>query len=487
MRRSIVKKIILILIFLILSHQPCIGSLLPVGKIEYEFVYDRLERQEALEPDLFDFQLGPYRDNDGSFRFGPFEYLRRPAPGKLTVFSFVGEDFYSAKAQSAQGYESLRGGFSAVPMEKLFVYGNFLLDESRAEDETYTGKKWRGLAGGVEQAFACFRAGPMEITLGRFASFWGPRNSLVLASHVALDGLAYKYRWGRLVLSYRLARLDGLSPEQDSVEQFENRFLAAHRLDIHFSTRFRLGLFETIVFGGPGRQVDLVYLNPIVFFHADQLNDGVDDNTLLGFDFTFVPRGGLKLFGQLLVDDFQIEKESQSDQEPDQYGLIAGAQWAEVMPQTDLALEYSRVTNWTFNQAHPRNRFLFNGDLIGGALGNDYDLWQVTVKRWLSGDMALSLNLSGLRRGEGRVIDPWTAPWLEIEGEYSEPFPTGVVEKSRSLSLGFAGFLFDHFFLDVEGGARWVDSYRHVDGDKRTLPFVRLKVSTFLFSSISVE
>ncbi len=48
-------------------------------------------------------------------------------------------------------------------------------------------------------------------------------------------------------------------------------------------------------------------------------------------------------------------------------GSMAGCYLANFAPQWDLNLEYSRVTNWTFNQALPRNRYLFKNELISAA------------------------------------------------------------------------------------------------------------------------
>lgn len=484
--RSLIKRILLVLLFLILPTIAAAVSLLPVGKIEYDFVYDRLEREEARSLTDYSFQLGPY-DASSGLSFGPFAYLSDIPRNKLVLFSRAEEDFYSAQRQSPSGFESVRGGVAASPVERLFVYGNFVLDERKAEDEFYTGKKWRGLAGGVEEAFLYFRWRQFEITSGRFASFWGPRNSLILAPTNPLDGFEYNFHWGRLALSYRLAKLDGLSPEDDGVEQFENRFLAAHRLDIRLSGSLRLGVFESVVYGGPGRQIDLLYLNPIVFFHADQLNEGVNDNSLMGLDVMYRPRAGIRLYGQLLVDDFQVEKESQGDQEPDQYGMIAGVHFVDLRPSLDLRFEYQRVTNWAFNQLLPRNRYLLNTDLIGGASGNDYELLTAGCERWFGDDLRLSGNFAYRLQGEGRVTDDWTAPWLEAEGDYDEPFPSGVVEKTRSTWLGFKGFIKDHFFVDIEAGVHWFDNHNHTYGEDESQTFARVRISSFFSTPVKVD
>jgi hypothetical protein len=302
-----------------------------------------------------------------------------------------------------------------------------------------------------------------------------------------MDGLAYTYRLGRLALSYRLARLDGLSPERDGVDQFVNRYLAGHRLDAHLGYGLRVGVFETVIFGGAGRSVDFFYLNPIIFFHSSQLNEGMDDNTFLGFDFTYKPTGGLKIYGQLLVDDFQIENELPGDQEPNEIALQIGFYKLNLMAGVDIRAEYERVTNRTFNQIFERNRYLYHGQLISGARGNDYDKINLSADRWLSEFRLVKVNLSYLRQGEGRVSGDWTEPWLDSTGTYSEPFPTGTVWKTLHLSAGFNGFISEFAFVSFEAGIELHKNYLHIIRQSKELPFANLKISLFIFSPVSIK
>ena len=484
---SIIKRILLVLIFLILPAALGAEGVLPVGSAEFEFIYDRLEHADAHSLDKFNWSLGPYPLDSTRGLLGPFSWLRDLDSRRLALFSCAQEDFHAAKASRAQGFESFHGGLAARPLEQVFAYGRFSLDEQLAEDPAYGGKKWRGLAGGIDDAFVQVRLGNFSGTIGRFASFWGPRSSLVLASGSSMDGLACAYTWGRLTLSYRLARLDGLNPEDDEVTQFENRFLAAHRLDLHLSDRIRLGFFESAIFGGPGRQVELYYLNPILFFHASQLNDGTDDNTLLGFDYTIKPGRGLKIYGQVLVDDYQVDDHAQSDREPNQVGWITGFYAADIVPGLDLKTEYARVPNWTFNQPLPRNRYLYKDEPIGAAPGNDYDRMDLALLRWFGPELFTAARFSRHRQGEGAPTADWTAPWLEIEGEYSEPFPTGTVQTTTTMAAQLKGFLGNYFFVDLTAGVDWIDNFDHVSGDDRTVPFLRLTLSSFLSTRVAVD
>ncbi|HUV29551.1 MAG TPA: capsule assembly Wzi family protein [Acidobacteriota bacterium] len=487
MTASLMKKILPALLLFALGAQLSLAGVLPTGTSEYEFVYDRLERIDALTLDKYHYQLGPYRLDHQSFAFGPFQRLGEIEPARLELFTFAGEKFRAARRHHPQSFESLRGGIAGRPVRGVFVFGSFVLDEALARDEDYSGVKWRGLAGDVRQAFAHVRTGKLEMMVGRFASFWGIRNSLIFSRERWLDGLAYTFSWGRLALSYRLARLDGLSPDEDGVEQFENRYFAAHRLDIHLSRRLSVGLFETVLFGGPGRQIDLFYLNPLIFFHGSQLNDGANDNTTVGVDFRLKPGHGLKLYGQLLIDDLQVDSDTPSDKEPAEYGLVVGAYAADITRGLDVKMEYTRVTNWTFNQLLERNRYLVGRRLIGSALGNDYDLASVAVMRWFGAGTAAVVRLSYHRQGEGGVEDEWTEPWTLAEGDYSEPFPTGVVQSTTSTSLGIKSFLLDLAFVDLEIGVDWTKNVQHLQGALRTIPFVNVTISSFLFTSLNLE
>lgn len=487
MKNSLLKKFLLIILFLTFVSSGWTGGVIPAGRINYDLLYDQYERIDALSRDYFDYQLGPYTTDHPTLKPQPFSYLSPGSNKRLHFFSFAAEDFRSAKGSRGVGYETFRGGLTAQPHEKVFVYGNFLLDERQADDPTYTGKKYRGLAGGVEEAFAHITLGGFQITAGRFASFWGARNSLILSARNRLDGFGYTWRWGRIALSYRLAKLDGLNPDTDSVSQFENRYFAAHRLDVHITDWLRVAAFEGVVFGGPGRQIELNYLNPLIFFHSSQLNENVNDNTFMGFDCTVKPIEGLKLYGQLVVDDFQVDNSAQGDQEPSQFGLLLGGYYADVVPQFDLKVEYSRITNWTFNQPLERNRVVVQNDvLIGGALGNDYDLISLAVKRWFRSDLAANLHLGYLRQGEGSVTAEWTAPWLLVTGTYDERFPTGVVEKTFSFAGSVQGFMLNHFYVDATVGVDKITNYLNTDGDDRNLPFLQVRLSAFVDGAIDV-
>lgn len=471
----VIKKILslsLLLLFSSISAQ----TVLPLVSSEHYFVYDRLEREQIISGSLGELHLGSFSDFNYPWQFSSFSYLQNKDQNRLSLFGSATEDFSVTNNQRSEAFETLRGGLAGHPLKNLFLYANFDLDEKKAENPNYTGKKWRGLAGGVETAFVNFSFSKGYLRAGRFSSFWGIRKSLILSPSNQLDGLEYNLKWGRLSLSYRLAQLD-------SYRSFDNnlirRYLAAHRLDLFLAKNLRIGFFESVIFAGEGRTIDFNYLNPLLFFHSEQLNENIDDNTLLGFDASYIYRNKIYLYSQLLVDDFQIENKSSGDNEPNQYALRLGSKIIGIDNKIDLELVYTRVTNWTFNQPYGYNRYLFNDQPIGDVLGNDYDQLSLETKYWHKPKLSLGLLLDYLRRGEGRIDDLWEPVWISIE-DYSEPFPTGTVEKNLTAAFLAEGFVFDHFYFKLKAGLSKIENFSHIENNNEKISFINFSLSTFI-------
>jgi hypothetical protein len=410
----------------------------------------------------------------------------------VRFFSLTAERIQAERNSSPKDLALFMGGARYQLSEYFDALVLFNLDRAKAIDPDYTGKKWRGLAGDIETAALYFVKGNLAITLGRERVFWGPQPTNLILSETAepLDLLSARYRKGRLHFSFLFARLDESRP--DSVDFLrladrtfhDNRYLVGHRLDIRFHKSFRLGLFETVLFGGEGRPPELYYLNPLQFFHTAQLNEQEDDNTILGFDFTFLPWNSFGFFGQFIVDDFQIDKREQGDQEPNEWGLLIGAYKAGKAGSfsPDLKLEYVRITNRTYHQRDPRNRYLFRNKPLGHPLGPDSDSLSLMVRFWPSSRQNAELELAYRRHGEGSLYKPWDEPWQLVEGDYNEPFPTGVVEKSLLVAARMRGYVplsqytSDHLFATIDAGYGSIENRYNVAGQNASTLWLNFSV-----------
>ncbi|MFQ5824963.1 MAG: capsule assembly Wzi family protein, partial [bacterium] len=186
---------------------------------------------------------------------------------------------------------------------------------------------------------------------------------------------------------------------------------------------------------GPESNWELAFLNPFIFYHEVQLNGPVTGNTFGSVDFALYPFKNFSLFGEFLIDDIQLEKSIPADLEPNELGFILGIQITDPfkMSGTHFIAEYTRVANRTYNSFNPWEKFLHRQEPIGHFLGNDFDHWDVNINQWLYPGLQISIGFERIRRGEGRIQKEFDRPWLNftVEEGYSEPFPTGVVEKTN--------------------------------------------------------
>lgn len=519
-----IRKVSLVLLVgLVLSGTQLSAELLyPLGNDCFRFEYEQLYRQAIASGDIRLLPpTGPFffesakrlHDNvppmsHNFFNLDPVVADPSTEPDSqignpLRLFTISSETYQVMRRQSPDDLPSIIGGFAYRPGRYFGAVAYFNLDRAKAVDPDYNGKKYRGLAGDLETAAMTFKKNKISLIMGRTRIFWGPRPVNLLISETAqpLDLISASYETKRLALNFIFARLDDSHPDNIDSLRFpersfnDNRYLVGHRLDIKLHRRIRIGLFETVLYGGEGRPPELYYLNPMQFFHGAQLNEDQDDNTILGFDFSLMPGRGTNIYGQFIVDDFQIDDQSQSDQEPNELGLMVGLFKAGKIasPFPDLKFEYVRLTNRTYHQRDPRNRYLYRRDLIGHPLGPDADSVSLSARFWPDRLFSAEIELAYRRKGEGSIYKPWDEPWLLAAGDYSEPFPTGVVEKASLISVHLQGYpplgsyIRDHFFVSFSAGWGEIRNYLNIENNTETVAHLQGKISWLGFTDLAVD
>lgn len=483
------------------------GTIAPLGDNPFSLDYDILYRNGVMAQDFSRLpSTGPVttaykRKALGDDTTPLFDMFDIRQAGRVNLFALATERYRTTKDTRGNDVPWLIGGFSYHPQKYFSAVSFFKLDRTKALDPDYSGKKYRGLAGDLETSLLTFHKGKFSASLGRTRVFWGPQRVNLILSETAepLDLLSARYAQGRFSFNFIFARLDGSNPDAvDSANYPEatfndNRYLAGHRIDIRVHQRVRIGLFETVIYGGEGRPPELYYLNPLQFFHSAQLNEDENDNTILGFDFTVLLGKGTSVYGQLLVDDFQIDDASRGDNEPNELGLMLGlfkaGRVGTLIP--DIKAEYVRITNRTYHQREPRNRYLFRNKLIGHPLGPDADSVAVTFHFWPTRQFYAEIELAYRRHGEGSIHNSWDEPWTAVD-DYTEPFPTGTIEKSKLAAIRAGGYLpftsytKNHFYLSLDAGIGDIENYGNIPDLKKTTGYLDVSLTWLGFTSLNL-
>ena len=104
---------------------------------------------------------------------------------------------------------------------------------------------------------------------------------------------------GRRLFNGAGSPVDGVYPK---------KYLALHHLSLDVTSNLNIGVFESEIAGGPGRGLELQYLNPIIFYRAVEQQLGSADNAVLGLDFKWNIFHTAQLYGQVVLDEFKISE-----------------------------------------------------------------------------------------------------------------------------------------------------------------------------------
>ncbi len=132
---------------------------------------------------------------------------------------------------------------------------------------------------------------------------------------------------------------------------YPKKYLALHHLSLDITKNLNVGVFESEISGGPGRGLELQYLNPVIFYRAIEQQLGSADNALLGLDFKWNLFHTAQLYGQVVLDEFKIsEIRSGKGWWANKQAVQLGGKYLDVagLRNLDLQLEVNFVRPYTY-------------------------------------------------------------------------------------------------------------------------------------------
>jgi len=152
-----------------------------------------------------------------------------------------------------------------------------------------------------------------------------------------------------------------LTAERKNLDQvYPKKYLALHHLSFDVSDNFNIGVFESEVAGGPGRGLEIQYLNPVIFYRAIEQQVGSADNALLGLDYKWniLHRG--QLYGQLVLDEFKLsEIRSGKGWWANKQAVQVGGKLLDVagVRNLDLQVEFNYIRPYTYQHESPYTNY----------------------------------------------------------------------------------------------------------------------------------
>ena len=369
-------------------------------------------------------------------------------------YAYAGDDHRRFGADDGKGVALPFVGFQSG--RGLAAGVRFRLDTDGALVPDFNGRAWRsGSTGDTKNAYVLLQLGAADVFLGRDDLRWGASDNgtLLLSGYApAMDQAGLRLRLGPVTASTFFGNLDDMTLSAPTAQApgdtlpagtLIRRHITGHRIRWQVNRYVAVGAAEVVVYGGKDRGAEAEYLIPVSIYYATQWNSGKNDNILGAFTLELRPKSDMEVYGELLVDDFQIDNKSPGDKEPFEGGFLLGQRLYNPLglDGSMLRVEWARVEPYTFNQVLPWNRYLYKGQPLGFPLGPDAQSLDFEFRYWMSEQVTWSLFYRHEERGATRVGDPWPVP---VSGPTdTEPFPefdhvpTGVVQQRSRIATEF--------------------------------------------------
>lgn len=337
----------------------------------------------------------------------------------LTGARFSEEDFlnlakgYYGNFKFADRVElrpTLRTEFGFDIGNHLSLYTDATIDQTLKDDTLYTASSKFGLDALHQQAYVQYSDRYIDLTFGRDYLSWG-----------------YGENGTGLVC---------------------NRYFTGSRFEFNFGEKVFLGLYQAAVFGGPYSWINFENINPMCLNYETAANIHSEiSNNFLGVDFSVFWPKGFNIYGELMIDDWQVDHKAKGDLKPNLYAIQSGIRATNILQSfrisgTDVGLQYAMAGNRVYDEYNwsSYQKLLLRNYPIANPYGDDFWDLNFLLSQWLSYDWKVTLELTHLEHGSSNMYSFYTMPWLTdpavtVQTGYHEPFPYGVIRETNLIRL----------------------------------------------------
>ena len=303
-----------------------------------------------------------------------------------------------------------------------------------------------------------------ELFFGILDRNWGPsvvQGVLLSPNAYSMEHFAATIGSPGFQLQTWVAELD---QRPDSTGTLVNRYMIQNRIWIHPHGAWTAALEDAAVIAGPGRTLDLWYLNPasVTYFRAGtntEVNDFLDAD--------FERHAQVTLFGQFMLDDIQASRNGAANLKPTSFAWTLGAKGGARSAAMSWTLFYTQVASLTYlNDDNEEDPQYFFGDGIGRQF-DDYDQATAKVSLLVGPTFLLEPEIDVVRQGQG---DPHLLHPLVPAYTSTPVLFVGVVERIIHVALG-SSWQWRGLTLTGTAGLDFIQNANNVPGASQT-PFL---------------
>jgi len=272
--------------------------------------------------------------------------------------------------------------------------------------------------------YAVFRLPWFDIEGGRDLIEWGPgyRGNLMLSrnsNYYDLFKIDFRFKKFKFESFHAFLNSD------------KTKYLAGRRIEVRPLRSLQFAIAEAVVYGD--RSIEFLYANPFIPITVAERHIGNLDNNLISFDGTVFIKNRVKVYGEILLDDFSFAKNIFNNF-VNKWGVLVGGLWVDPLGvrNTEFRIELVRIQPFVYTHIIPLNTFSNYNNVIGHWLGPDADDWYFEMAKQLHKNLRVGISWEQRRRGSGNDLNDGEQP-----PDNRIHFLSGVVERNRI--YGFSG------------------------------------------------
>jgi len=322
----------------------------------------------------------------------------------------------------------------------LIMVEPVIVNEPQGPDLLGTDYVRSGISGRITNGFIRYENDLITMQMGRAPLFWGQS----LGHSIIQSTVAPSYDHIDLHLKFNRFRLEILSGQLGSELLHGERIkrnIAGHRLTwLSKNEKLFASFGEYIVYTGLNRGFEWHYLNPVVpYFFTDLEGDeessvnSDNDNSILFASMRYVYKPNLSFFGELIIDDFQVDDNNLQDG----LGYKIGVDGAFDISGKSLTwvLEWTIINSWTYIHHGQFTSWQNRGHALGFSYGPDLNSFHIQVDVEISKSLSFNMVANWLEKGSNTFSTPW-----ENSDNKDDPFPQPPVTDHALLVTSVSWF-----------------------------------------------
>jgi hypothetical protein len=272
-----------------------------------------------------------------------------------------------------------------------------------------------------------------------------------------------------------------------------NRYGTFHYLSYNVAPGFNMSFFETVIFEGTNsthsRGFDPNYLNPVIFYRPVEYSMGSPDNELLGFNTSYKFLEMFKLYGQVVLDEFNLpEIKARRGWWGNKQGFQLGLKHIDAFGIKNLSVqgEFNWVRPYTYSHASEQQNYSNYNQPLAHPLGaNFYELLGFVSYKY----KRMQFDLKGMyaiigkdtSAAHGNIGQNIFLSYDTRNAEYGNYVGQGVKTNFMQGEIKFTYFIIPGLNLRLELGY----IQRHLQntlGYSKDMPYIYLGIKTSMYN-----